>query len=240
MRGRRKHSRLRVAHVLPVGRPVEALASGRRSIDKCCELLRIASSVTAPTARTGFTGAERHHVAETPAMEEAVKMEAAVGTKRERFVTWSDPVAAAKSAIGMTGRQVMEAIRDGRHPEPPMAVLVGFHIRDVDEGRLIMTLEPHDALSNPMSLIHGGAVATVIDSAMACAVYTLLPSTRGVSTLEIKINYVRPLRLDMGEIACEGRVLNLGRQTALAEGDIKDAAGKLYIHATATFSVFDY
>jgi len=166
-------------------------------------------------------------------------MEAAVESKRERVVTWSDPVAAARSSIGMTGRQLMEAIRDGRHPEPPMAALVGFHIRDVHEGRLVMTLEPHGALSNPMNLVHGGAVVTVIDSAMACAVYTLLPSARGLSTLELKTNFVRPLRLDMGEIECEGRVLNVGRQTALAEGDIKDAAGKLYVHATATFSVFD-
>jgi len=167
-------------------------------------------------------------------------MEAAVGLKLERFVTWSDPVAAAKSSIGMTGRQLMEAIRDGRHPEPPMAALVGLRIRDVDEGRLVITLVPHGALSNPMNFVHGGAAATVIDCAMACAVYTLLPAKRALSTLEIKINFVRPLRLDMGEIECEGRVLNVGRQTALAEGDVKDAAGKLYVHATATFSVFDH
>jgi uncharacterized protein (TIGR00369 family) len=160
-------------------------------------------------------------------------------SKRERVITWADPIAAVKAAMGMTGRQIVEAIRDGRLPEPPMAVLVGFHIRSVEDGRVVMTLLPDESLYNTMLLVHGGAAATTLDTVMGCAIHTMLPATRGLTTLELKINFLRPLRLDAGEVTCTGRLLNLGRQLGFAEGDVKDAGGKLYAHATATYSIFD-
>lgn len=159
--------------------------------------------------------------------------------QRQRQVVWADPIAAAMKVQGLNGREVIERIRDGLHPEPPMAVLIGFHIRSVEDGVVVMSLKPHESLSNPMATVHGGAIATMLDTAMGCAVQTRLDATRWCATLELKMNYVRPIQVNVEEILGEGRIIHLGRQTALTEGLVRDGKGKLYVHATATFSVFE-
>ncbi|MFC5476068.1 PaaI family thioesterase [Paraherbaspirillum soli] len=157
----------------------------------------------------------------------------------ERIVRWTDAAAAAAAVRGVSGREILERIRTGKHPAPPMAALIGFQIQEVAEGRVVMTLTPHPSLANPMGTIHGGAAATLLDTAMGCAVHTLLPVERGFATLELKLNYVRPIHINGDDMIGEGRVLNVSRQTVLAEGSLRDRAGKLFVHATATFSLFD-
>lgn len=159
--------------------------------------------------------------------------------QRERRIVWVDPAAAGARTLGLDGREVLARIRDGHHPEPPMAVLVGFHIRSVEDGRVVMSLEPDQSLCNPMGTVHGGAVATMLDTAMGCAVQTRLGSTRWCATLEMKMNYLRPVPVDVRELLGEGRAIHIGRQTALTEGQVKDNRDKLYVHATATFSIFE-
>jgi len=105
---------------------------------------------------------------------------------------------------------------------------------DIQEGRVTFRFHPQEFHYNPIGSVHGGVYATVLDSAVGCAVHTLLPAGVGYTTLELKVNYLRPLRAGMGEVRAVGEVLSMTRQTAVAEGRLVDAGGKLYAYASTT------
>jgi uncharacterized protein (TIGR00369 family) len=157
--------------------------------------------------------------------------------RRERLLDWQAPGPAAKAAAGMTGMEAMCAIRDGLLPPPPMARLIDFHMRVVERGRIVMELEPHESLENTIGLLHGATAAALLDTAMGCAISTMLPAGQGAVTLDLKLTYLRPLSVRSGTIAAEGRVIKLGRQTSYTEGFVRDGSGNLAVHATATFSM---
>lgn len=153
---------------------------------------------------------------------------------RERTVAWDDPLRGARAARTMTGMQYLRAMMAGEYPPPPIAHTLGFTLAEVDDGRAVFTLEPAEFHYNPIGMVHGGVAATLLDSAMGCAVHTQLAAGVGYTTLEMKINLLRAITRDTGPTACEGRVLHLGRTTALAEARLTDAAGRLLAHATST------
>src|SRR4051812_6885782 len=157
--------------------------------------------------------------------------------RRERGVDWQAPGPAAKAAAGMSGLEGMRAIRDGVLPEPPMARLIDFCLCVADPGRIVMELEPHESLENTIGLLHGATSAAVLDTAMGCAISTMLPAGQGAVTLDLKLTYLRPLSVKSGTIQAEGKVVKLGRQTSYAEGFVRDGAGNLAVHATAIFSM---
>jgi uncharacterized protein (TIGR00369 family) len=159
--------------------------------------------------------------------------------KRERTITWEDPVAAAREAAGMSGLEALEAIRDGRLPPPPIAKLLGMEPVVLAHGRAIFEATPDESHYNPIGVVHGGLAATLLDSAMGCAVQSTLPVGSGYTTLELKVNFVRPITRDTGPIRCEGRVVHDGNTVATAEGRvIAQRTGKLLAHGTATCLVF--
>ena len=158
-------------------------------------------------------------------------------TRRERVVDWQAPGPAAKAAAAMTGMEAMCAIRDGILPEPPMARLIDFRLRVAEPGRIVMELEPHESLENTIGLLHGATAAALLDTAMGCAISTMLPAGQGAVTLDLKLTYLRPLSVRSGKISAEGKIIKLGRQTSYAEGFVRDGAGNLAVHATATFSM---
>jgi len=157
--------------------------------------------------------------------------------RRERVVDWQAPKPAAKAATGMTGMEAMCAIRDGVLPEPPMARLIDFRLRVAEPGRVVMELEPHESLENTIGLLHGATAAALLDTAMGCAISTMLPAGQGAVTLDLKLTYLRPLTVKSGTISAEGKIIKLGRQTSYTEGFVRDGAGNLAVHATATFSM---
>jgi uncharacterized protein (TIGR00369 family) len=118
-----------------------------------------------------------------------------------------------------------------------MAKLIGFRMAVVDEGRIVMELDPHESLENTIGLLHGATAAALLDTAMGCAISTVLPAGRSSVTLDLKLTYLRPLSVRSGTIAAEGRVIKLGRQTSYTEGFVRDGKGNLAVHATATFSM---
>jgi uncharacterized protein (TIGR00369 family) len=158
-------------------------------------------------------------------------------SRRERVVDWQAPGPVAKAAAGMSGLEFMRAIRDGILPEPPMARLIDFRMRVAEPGRIVMELEPHESLENTIGLLHGATAAALVDTAMGCAVTTMLPAGQASVTLDLKLTYLRPLSVQSGTIAAEGKVIKMGRQTSYAEGFVRDGAGNLAVHATATFSM---
>jgi uncharacterized protein (TIGR00369 family) len=157
--------------------------------------------------------------------------------RRQRVVDWQAPGPAAKAAAGMSGMEAMCAIRDGLLPPPPMARLIDFHMRVAEPGRIVMELEPHESLENTIGLLHGATAAALLDTAMGCAISTMLPAGQGSVTLDLKLSYLRPLSVRSGTISAEGKVIKLGRQTSYTEGLVRDGSGNLAVHATATFSM---
>jgi len=116
----------------------------------------------------------------------------------------------------------------------PMASLLGYDLVEVGEGRAVFAVTPAEFHYNPAGHVHGGFAATVLDSAMGCAVYSLVNLGETYTTLELKVNYLKPITVASGPLRGIGTVLHRGRRTAMAEGRLEDAAGKLLAHATTT------
>ena len=157
---------------------------------------------------------------------------------RTRTVSWEDPRALAEAARGLTGLEFLRKVASGELPRPPISALMNFGLAELDEGRAVFTAEPAEYHYNPIGVVHGGLAATLLDSAMGCAVHSVLPAGAGYTTLEIKVNFVRALTAETGLVRCEARVIHVGGRTATAEGKVLDAAGKLYAHATTTCIIF--
>ena len=154
--------------------------------------------------------------------------------ERVRTFGWADPVETARIGRTLDGMAYLRAMRDGALPPPPIISLMNFSLLEVDEGRVVIAAEPAEYHYNPIGVVHGGMAATLLDSAMGCAVQSLLPAQVGWTTIELKVNYIRAMTRETGLVRCEGKVIHLGGKIATAEGRVTDAAGKLYAHATTT------
>lgn len=158
--------------------------------------------------------------------------------RRTRTITWSDPAPALRAVRSMSGIEYLKAIQSGELPPPPIAALMDMTMVEASEGRVVFSAEPAEYHYNPLGTVHGGVAATLLDSAMGCVVQSLLPAGTGYTTLEIKVNYLRPLTSATGTVTCEGTIIHLGGRIATAEARITDAAGKLYAHGTTTCIIF--
>lgn len=138
----------------------------------------------------------------------------------------------------MSGIEYMRRMMAGEVQPSPMAQLMNFQLVEVSEGRAVLTIKPEERHYNGIGIVHGGLAATLLDSALGCAINTMMPTGRIFTTLEMKINYVRPMRAETGEVRCEAKVLHVGGRVATAEGRIVDREGKLYAHGTATCMLF--
>jgi len=136
------------------------------------------------------------------------------------------------------GLGFLSAIVAGTIPNPPISEVLGFHLTEVEYGRAVFAGLPEFRHYNPIGTVHGGFAMTLLDSALGCAVFSTLVKGEGWTTLEIKVNLVRPLTKDTGMVRAEGRIVHRGRTMATSEGDLKDRAGKLYAHATTTTMIF--
>ncbi len=157
---------------------------------------------------------------------------------RTRTITWDDPRALAKAAVGLSGLEYLQKIVAGELPPPPIGVLMNFRIAELSEGHAVFTVEPAEYHYNPIGGVHGGVAATLLDSAMGCAIHSTLPAGVGYTTLEIKVNYLRAMSSDTGLVRCEANIIHVGGRTATAEGKIVDTKGRLYAHGTTTCIIF--
>ena len=155
--------------------------------------------------------------------------------ERRRTTTWEDPAPGFAKAAYMTGLEYIRAIFEGRLPPPPMAVTMGFAGSEAEEGRAVFRSEPAEFLYNPIGVVHGGFAMTLLDSAMGCAIHTLLARGERYTTLETKVNFVRPVTAETGPVRCEATAIHRGRRVATAEGRlIAERTGKLLAHGTTT------
>ena len=140
---------------------------------------------------------------------------------------------------GKTGLQIMQAMLAGALPYPHIAETLDFSLVEVELGKATFQGTPQLKHYNPMGTVHGGWYATLLDSAVGCAVHTMMPVGRGYTTAELSINIVRAASHQSGPLRAIGSVIHCGRQLATAEGRIVGPDGKLYAHATTTCLVFE-
>jgi len=135
----------------------------------------------------------------------------------------------------LSGLEQMRALIAGEIPPPPIAELMGFTLVSVDEGHALFRGEPGEQHLNPLGSVHGGFAATLLDSALGCAVHTTLPAGIGYTTLELSVNLVRGITPATGPVLAEGHVLHAGRRTATAEARLTaEDGGALLAHAKTT------
>lgn len=147
-------------------------------------------------------------------------------------------VVPADVLLAQDGLTFLQGIIAGRFPRPPITDTLGFLLVEVQHGRAAFEGEPQHRHYNPIGVVHGGFAMTLLDSALGCAVHSTLAKGEAYTTLEIKVNLVRPLTSKTGPVRAEGRILYRGRTLGTSEGEIKDRSGKLYAHATTTCMVF--
>mgnify|MGYP000856806709 FL=1 len=160
------------------------------------------------------------------------------GNGRSRTYTWQDPTPTANAAREKSGPELFAAMIGGSLPQPPIADTLNFALTEVGEGTAVFEINCSEFHYNPLGTVHGGVIATLLDSAMSCAVHTLLPAGSGYTTVEMKVNFVRPILADTGPLRCVGTVIHGGRRIATAEGQLVAADGKLYAHGTTTCLIF--
>ncbi|RSD15519.1 PaaI family thioesterase [Amycolatopsis eburnea] len=162
---------------------------------------------------------------------------AAEAGTRLKTITWQDPLPTARLGASMSGLEYLTAIKDGRIPGPPIAAHFGLRWERIEPGEVEAVAEPDESLYNPIGMVHGGVAATMLDSVVGCAVHTTLPAGVGYASVELKVSYLRAIHAGRGEIRAVGRVVKEGSRIAFAEGEIRDAEGKLLATASGTCAI---
>jgi uncharacterized protein (TIGR00369 family) len=163
-----------------------------------------------------------------------VVQETVAGTKtRVRTITWSDPEHARSQMRDRDGYERLEAMRRGELAPPP-AALLGLQLDEVERGRTVFSMTADELHENPMGTMHGGIVATLVDTAMGCAVASTLPNDEAFTTLDLNTKYIRAITTATGRVRAEARVVHRGGRVATTEARVYDDEGTLYAHATST------
>ncbi len=158
---------------------------------------------------------------------------------RQRQHNTAQNPAGRVDVTGLSGLEVMQALIEGRLGAPSMARTLDFLVIEVEHGRAVFQGTPGPGHLNPMGGVHGGWYATLLDSALGCAVQTALPAGKAYTTLELKLNIVRALTPQVQRVRAEGRVIHVGGQTATADARLLGPDGRLYAHGSTTCLVFE-
>lgn len=159
------------------------------------------------------------------------------GEPRTKTVTWYDPSISATAGASTPGREYLQAIVEGKLPRPPIADLVGARLHSVADGEAVFRCTPDESTYNPGGIVHGGLLCMLLDSACGCSVQSRLPAGVFISTIEIKVSFLSPLRAGSGELEVIGKALRVGRQVAFSEAHARNGEGKLVGHATSSIAL---
>jgi uncharacterized protein (TIGR00369 family) len=158
---------------------------------------------------------------------------------RTRTFGWADPAQHASLLGQRSGLDLMREMVAGTIPPPPIMNLIDLAGMEAEEGRVTFYLDPQEFHYNPLGSVHGGVIATMLDSAAGCAVHTTLPAGTGYTSLDLNVKFLRPITVATGRLACTGTVLQSGRRTALAEARMTDVKGRLLAQAMSSCLLFE-
>jgi uncharacterized protein (TIGR00369 family) len=153
---------------------------------------------------------------------------------RSRTFTWDDPAGVNANLKRLSGLEFLTRVLTGEFPPPPMARLMNIRITEVEKGRVVFEGTPEEYHYNPLGVVHGGMAATLLDSALGCCVNSHLDAGDFYTTLELKVNYLRPITLETGPVRAIATTVHIGRTTALVEGRVLDARDRVYAYASST------
>jgi uncharacterized protein (TIGR00369 family) len=157
---------------------------------------------------------------------------------RIRTIAWEDPAPGVARMPTMSGLEYLRSMIGGELPPPPIAALMRMTLVAAEPGTATFVCEPDESHYNPIGTVHGGFLCTVLDSALGCAVQTTLPQGQGYTSIEINVNYLRPVYAHSGALTCTATVTKPGTRVAFADGVITDASGKPVATATGSLLVF--
>jgi uncharacterized protein (TIGR00369 family) len=155
----------------------------------------------------------------------------------EQTYQWVDPAQVLAETVSLSGLEYMQGLRDGTIPPPPIAVLMQFRPVEVEAGRVVFECDPSQAHYNPIGMVHGGLVCTILDTATGCAAHSTLAAGVGYTSVEIKVNYLRPVLSTTGVLTATGQVIKGGNRVIFAEGNVTTGAGELVATASSTLLV---
>lgn len=159
-------------------------------------------------------------------------------TKTGSFISGTQVgVVPREVAAGIAGLAFLQGLRDGKQPAPPFAVETDIWIAEADKGRVVFEATPSERFYNPLGTVHGGWISTLLNSAMGCSVHSVLKAGQAYTTVDMTINFVRPVFEKTGKLRCEGKVIHAGARIATAEGRVWDQAGTLLAHGSETCMV---
>ena len=161
------------------------------------------------------------------------------GEERSRTVIWHEPGPSTATGLTMAGIDYLRAMIDGDLPQPPIGGLMQFEIAEAEPGRVVFACRPDESAYNPIGAIHGGVLCTLLDSVTACALHSTLPAGKGYTSVEIKVNYLKAVRLSSGPLTATGTLVKSGSRVGFAEGVVTDASGSIVATATSTLLIFD-
>lgn len=160
--------------------------------------------------------------------------------ERTHTVRWDDPAPGLRAARTMSGIEYLVAMQDGTLPAPPIASLVDMRFESVERGRIVMRGSVFEYHFNPIGIVHGGFASTLLDTVLGLATLSLLPRGIIFTTLDLHVNFVRPLTLGVGELRCTGDIVHGGKRVVTSFGRLEDLNGKLYAHANSTCMVMPW
>ncbi len=157
---------------------------------------------------------------------------------RSRTYSWTDPRINLAELGRRSGLEIFQAMAAGEIPAPPIMHTMGIERLEVEEGRITVVMPVREFHYNPLGTVHGGVIATLLDTAAACSLHSTLPAGMAYTSLDLTTKFLRPVTVDSGELRCVGAVVHRGRTTALAEARLYDAGRKLLAHATSSCLLF--
>jgi uncharacterized protein (TIGR00369 family) len=161
------------------------------------------------------------------------------GDEQSRVITWRDPMTTQATAASMSGLSYWRAVADGHLPPPPIGELMQMRVVAVENGAITFSCTPDASMYNPLGMVHGGAVCTLLDTVAACALHTTLPQGVAYTSVEIKVNYLKAVTIASGPLTAVGSVVKAGSRIGFAEGRVTDAAGRLVATASTTLLIFE-
>ena len=162
------------------------------------------------------------------------------GSLKSREVTWHDPAPTRLVGISMNGMDYVRAGLDGHLPPLPIERLLQFQLVSAEPGKAVFTCTPDESGYNSLGTVCGGVVCTLLDAAVGCAVHTTMPQGKGFTSLELKVNFLKPVRSSSGVLTATGTVVKSGSRAAFTEGIVTDASGTLVATATSTLLIIDF